>query len=176
MGLQEKPSSRLLTPDLAAAALNAAVLTVVSNVRLRTNTKNFREDWIHGFTTTTPIFPWQLHRWPCLCLFSFLELLVSLSCTGGVANLNGGIFLLGLRSFLLSEAFFQCQAEPSGRRLRSGEKNTVCVSYPHNIHLMPCTDSGIIHVNALGTSIIILNSYEVASDLLDKRSGIYSDR
>ena len=44
------------------------------------------------------------------------------------------------------------------------------------IHLMPCTDSGIIHVNALGTSIIILNSYEVASDLLDKRSGIYSDR
>jgi len=46
----------------------------------------------------------------------------------------------------------------------------------HNIHLMPCTDSDIIHVNALGTSIIILNSYEVAADLLDKRSGIYSDR
>jgi hypothetical protein len=46
----------------------------------------------------------------------------------------------------------------------------------HNIHLMPCTDSDIIHVNALGTSVIILNSYEVAVNLLDKRSGIYSSR
>jgi hypothetical protein len=46
----------------------------------------------------------------------------------------------------------------------------------HNIYLMPCTDSDIIHVNALGTSIVILNSYKVAADLLDKRSGIYSSR
>ena len=45
-----------------------------------------------------------------------------------------------------------------------------------NIHLMPCTDSNIIHVGALGKSIIILNSYEVAVNLLDKRSGIYSSR
>ncbi|KDR82191.1 hypothetical protein GALMADRAFT_222059 [Galerina marginata CBS 339.88] len=37
-------------------------------------------------------------------------------------------------------------------------------------------NSDIIHVNALGTSIVILNSYNVASDLLDKRSGTYSDR
>ena len=46
----------------------------------------------------------------------------------------------------------------------------------HNIHLMPCTDSDIIHVNALSTSIVILNSYKVAADILDKRSGIYSSR
>jgi len=45
-----------------------------------------------------------------------------------------------------------------------------------NVHLMPCTDNDIIHVDALGTSIVILNSYEVAVNLLDKRSGIYSSR
>ena len=44
------------------------------------------------------------------------------------------------------------------------------------IHLMLCADSDIIHVNALGTSMIILNSYEVATDLLDRRSSIYSSR
>ena len=44
------------------------------------------------------------------------------------------------------------------------------------IHLTPCTDSDIIHVNALGISIIILNSYEVATDLLDQRSSTYSNR
>ena len=47
---------------------------------------------------------------------------------------------------------------------------------PLNIHLMLFTDSDIIHVNALGTSIIILNSYKVATDLLDRKSSIYSSR
>ncbi|KAJ7116496.1 cytochrome P450 [Mycena epipterygia] len=36
--------------------------------------------------------------------------------------------------------------------------------------------SDIIHVNAAGTSIIILSSFEAAEDLLEKRSVIYSDR
>ena len=45
-----------------------------------------------------------------------------------------------------------------------------------SIHLMLCTDSDIIHVNVLGTSMIILNSYKVATDLLDKRSSTYSSR
>ena len=47
---------------------------------------------------------------------------------------------------------------------------------PLNIHLMLCADSDIIHVNALGTSMVILNSYEVATDLLDQRSSTYSSR
>ena len=47
---------------------------------------------------------------------------------------------------------------------------------PHSIHLMFCADSDIIHVNALGTSMIILNSYQVATDLLDRRSNNYSSR
>ena len=43
-------------------------------------------------------------------------------------------------------------------------------------HLIVCVDSDIIHVNALGTSMIILNSYEVATDLLDQRSSTFSSR
>jgi hypothetical protein len=44
------------------------------------------------------------------------------------------------------------------------------------VHLMLCADSDVIHVNALGSSMIILNSYEVATDLLGQRSGVYSSR
>ena len=44
------------------------------------------------------------------------------------------------------------------------------------LHLMLCADSDIIHVNALGLSIIILNSYKIATDLLDQRSVTYSSR
>ena len=47
---------------------------------------------------------------------------------------------------------------------------------PIRIQLMFCADSDIIYVNALGTSMIILNSYKVAADLLDQRSGTYSSR
>ena len=42
--------------------------------------------------------------------------------------------------------------------------------------LMLCADSDIIHVNALGRSMVILNSYKVANDLLDQRSVSYSSR
>ncbi|KAG5646918.1 hypothetical protein DXG03_001994 [Asterophora parasitica] len=35
---------------------------------------------------------------------------------------------------------------------------------------------GVIHVSALGQPLIILNSIKAISDLLEKRSGIYSDR
>ncbi|KAG7440087.1 cytochrome P450 [Guyanagaster necrorhizus] len=37
-------------------------------------------------------------------------------------------------------------------------------------------DSDIIHLDVVGTSIIVLNSLEATSDLLDKRSSIYSSR
>ncbi|KAF8695637.1 cytochrome P450, partial [Rhizoctonia solani] len=36
--------------------------------------------------------------------------------------------------------------------------------------------SDIIHLNIMGQSIVVLNSAQAASDLLDKRSAIYSDR
>ena len=45
-----------------------------------------------------------------------------------------------------------------------------------SIHLMTCADSEIIHVNVLGTSMIILNSYEVTTDFLDRRSSNNSSR
>ena len=47
---------------------------------------------------------------------------------------------------------------------------------PLSIHLILCADSNVIHVNALGTSMIIFNSYEVTTDLLDQRSSTYSSR
>ncbi|KAJ6520766.1 cytochrome P450 [Mycena vulgaris] len=37
-------------------------------------------------------------------------------------------------------------------------------------------NSDIIHLSAAGTSIVVISSVAVAEDLLDKRSGIYSDR
>ena len=38
------------------------------------------------------------------------------------------------------------------------------------------SDSDIIYVNAAGTSIVVLNSYDAAIELLEKRSNIYSSR
>lgn len=37
-------------------------------------------------------------------------------------------------------------------------------------------DSNVIHLSALGTHLVILNSHESAIDLLEKRSAVYSDR
>ncbi|KAF8257403.1 hypothetical protein EI94DRAFT_1630986 [Lactarius quietus] len=39
----------------------------------------------------------------------------------------------------------------------------------------PCSGSDVIHVNILGSHIIILNSMKLANELLKKRSSIYSD-
>ena len=43
-------------------------------------------------------------------------------------------------------------------------------------YLMVYADSDIIHVKAFGRSIIILNSYEVATNILHRRSSNYSSR
>ncbi|KAJ7601419.1 hypothetical protein B0H17DRAFT_969780, partial [Mycena rosella] len=37
-------------------------------------------------------------------------------------------------------------------------------------------NSDIIHLNAMGTSVVVLSSFDAAEDLLEKRSVIYSDR
>ena len=37
-------------------------------------------------------------------------------------------------------------------------------------------DSDVLYLNLLGADHVILNSSEAISDLLDKRSSIYSDR
>ena len=57
-----------------------------------------------------------------------------------------------------------------------GTRTQSVIDFPQSTHLMPCIDSDIIHVNVLGTSMIILNSYKVANDLLIERSSIYSSR
>lgn len=40
----------------------------------------------------------------------------------------------------------------------------------------PSTDSDIIYLNVVGSHIVIVNSMEAASDLMEKRSLVYSDR
>ena len=42
-----------------------------------------------------------------------------------MANVEDAIILRDLRSSLLLETFFQCPVHSSGRRLQSGDKNTV---------------------------------------------------
>jgi len=37
-------------------------------------------------------------------------------------------------------------------------------------------DSDILHLRAIGTSVIILNSVKAANDLMEKRSYLYSGR
>ena len=49
-------------------------------------------------------------------------------------------------------------------------------NHPLSIQLILFVDSDIIHVNSLGTSMVILNSYKVTTDLLDQRSSTYSSR
>ena len=68
------------------------------------------------------------HRWYSFSspLFSVLWLSQSLLCIGWMANVNDAIFLRGPKSILWSETFFQCRTHSNGRRLRSGDKNTVC--------------------------------------------------
>jgi hypothetical protein len=39
-----------------------------------------------------------------------------------------------------------------------------------------CSGSDVIHVDVMGSHIVILNSMKSANELLEKRSSIYSDR
>ena len=67
------------------------------------------------------------HKWHSLCSTLFLSPWLSLwfiGCT--MANVKDEIFLPGQKSTLSLETFFQCPAHSNGRRLRSGDKNTVC--------------------------------------------------
>ena len=67
------------------------------------------------------------YRWRSLSSPStfFLAFWLSLSCIGWMANLNDEIFLRGPKNTLWLETYFHCPAHLNGRRLRSGDKNTV---------------------------------------------------
>ena len=44
------------------------------------------------------------------------------------------------------------------------------------IYLLTLIDSNILHIQAAGIDLVILNSFDVAIELLDRRSVIYSSR
>ena len=106
------------------------------------------------------------HSWISWCLCRLLEWPTPTTASSSRAE---------EASFYRKPAFNAPQKRARGV-CKVGERIQLVFDTPHNIHLMPWTDSDIIHVDVLGTSIIILNSYEVAVNLLDKRSSIYSSR
>ena len=62
------------------------------------------------------------YRWRSLSLPSFLALWLFLPCIG----CNDEISLRGPKNILWLGTFYQCPEHSNGRRLRSGDKNTVC--------------------------------------------------
>ena len=43
-------------------------------------------------------------------------------------------------------------------------------------YILGTVDSDIVHVSALGTHVVVLNSAKAVHELFEKRSSIYSDR
>jgi hypothetical protein len=134
--------------------------------------KYFREDWIHYHDSnivhsTDDSASTCFHSWNSWCLCRVLEEWPT-STTASSSRAE--------EASSYRKPAFIAQQSRVGDVCKVGKRIQSVFDTPHNIHLIPCTDSDIIHVNALGTSIIILNSYEAAVNLLDKRSGIYSSR
>ena len=46
----------------------------------------------------------------------------------------------------------------------------------HPTQTLPLQDTDVLHMKVFSTDFIILTSFEAISDLLEKRSSIYSDR
>ena len=67
------------------------------------------------------------------------------------------------------------------RLIRSGVVNMV-ITHSHfmtslRVSLIELyTGSDIIYMSVLGQSVLVINKYETAVEILDKRSGIYSSR
>ena len=59
-----------------------------------------------------------------------------------------------------------------------GERHGILLVLPACVHklILWTSDSDVLYLNVFGADQIILNSNEAISDLLDKRSAIYSDR
>jgi hypothetical protein len=68
------------------------------------------------------------------------------------------------------------------RRIGNGAVSTVIIHFRYmtSLSVLNLTElyagSDIIHASVLGQSIIVIDKYETAVEILDKRSGIYSSR
>ena len=58
----------------------------------------------------------------------------------------------------------------------NGPKNTVCLNMEVFRAAYKSSLGDVIHLRVLGRDIIVLNSVQAATDLFDKRGGLYSDR
>jgi len=146
----------------------------VTDARLRTNTKPFTEDWIHYRESIISLSVPQMAPPQLALILGTLGVFVVYWRSG---QRQRRLLPPGHRKLPLIGSLLSMPSSVEWETFTKwGKEYSLCFDTPHNIHLEPCTDSDIIHVNALGTSIVILNSYEVAVNLLDKRSGIYSSR
>ena len=140
-------------------------------VRFFGHIKYFTEDWIsllrfqHSPVDSTDGTAVCFSSWSSWCLCRVLE-----ECPTAASSPRAE------EASLHRKPSFNAKRTRVGDVCEVGKRIQSVFDTPHNIHLMPCTDSDIIHANALGTSIVVMNSYQVASDLLDKRSGINSSR
>ena len=60
--------------------------------------------------------------------------------------------------------------------MTSGSKSFVCVLFNLRSQLTRFRESDVTYVNVAGSPIVILNTYEAAVELLEKRGNLYDDR
>jgi cytochrome P450 len=72
----------------------------------------------------------------------------------------------------------KCPPRTNGESSQNGVKNTVCAARLLTVInlLIPSIQGPIISTSVFGQRIIIINSSELAIDMLNKKSAIYSDR
>lgn len=93
-------------------------------------------------------------------------------------NASRYLCLLVPRNFLSWEICSTFQRAMNGWSMPSGVNNSVSTSVFEYASVKQVTpiDSNIIHAYAVGHDLIIVNSFDVAIELCDKRSSIYSSR
>ena len=61
-----------------------------------------------------------------------------------------------------------------GQEMRQVQVQQYCVSHLPNITYSAGSD--VVYMKALGSHLLVLNSFEAARDLLDKKGALYSSR
>ena len=64
-----------------------------------------------------------------------------------------------------------------GSLISNGRRNTVRFAFTHPLEWISNVSTGdLIYMDVMGQAIVVINSLKIATDLLEKRSTIYSDR
>lgn len=138
--------------------------------------------WIRGATLWFPQsddisrFTSVQVSWSWLVTISLNFLLVSLfsfyiAMYRGVDNIP-----LALTVILSLVMPFIYQKKNSGRHSSAGERTMVNTLYSTSQPSLTTCPGPLYYINILGKPVIIVNSFDVANDLMNKRSAMFSDR